>query len=406
MLLARKGYKVLLVDRAGFPSDIPHGHLIHRGGPRLLKRWGLLDKLVATGCPEVARATSNYGDFNMTADNLVMNGVAWGYGPRRAILDQLLVDAAIEAGVEFRPHFSVRGLEMEAGNVKGIRGRNRKTGREAVEHAQITIGADGRNSTVARAVGATPYFNFPSLTCTYFSYWSGVEHSGFEMYVPEGNAIFSFPTHNGLLAIFIAWPVERFREVRSNLDEHFCEVLDRVPEFAGRVRAGRREERFYGSSDLPNFFRKPYGSGWALVGDAGYHKDPFLALGVADAFRDAELLADAIDDGLSGQSHLDTALARYESERNGAGNEEYAENLQFARLKGAKTDFLRLRAALRGKQDAINRFFMARMGMIPKEAFFNPANLGRLLGSAPNTTRAVGSGCLEPPGKSIRSCFL
>jgi len=383
MLLARKGYKVLLVDRAGFPSDIPHGHFIHRGGPRLLKRWGLLEKLVATGCPAVTRATSNYNDFNMTADALSVNGVAWGYGPRRSILDQLLVQAAVDAGAEFRPHFSVRGLEMESGTVKGIRGRNKKTGLQITEHARITVGADGRNSTIARAVGASPYFNFPSLTCTYFSYWEGVENSGFEMHVKEGNAVFSFPTHDGLLSIFIAWPIDRFREVRSNLEDHFSQVLDGISGFGERVRAGRRVDRFYGSADLPNFFRKPHGSGWALVGDAGFHKDPFLALGVADAFRDAELLADAIDDGLAGIAPLETALHRYEHQRNQAASDEYAENLHFAHLRGAKPEFLRLRAALRGRQDAINRFFMARVGMIPREAFFNPQNISRLLESVP-----------------------
>ena len=329
MLLARKGYKVLLVDRAGFPSDIPHGHFIHRGGPRLLKRWGLLEKLVATGCPAVTRATSNYNDFNLTADALSVNGVALGYGPRRSILDQLLVQAAVEAGAEFRPHFSVRGLEMESGTVKGIRGRNRKTGLQTTEHARITIGADGRNSTIARAVGASPYFNFPSLTCTYFSYWEGVENSGFEMHVKEGNAVFSFPTHDGLLSIFIAWPIDRFREVCSSPGEPFFPGYRWHPWIwreSSRWTACRAILRQRGSSELlPQASRIWMGSG----GGAGFHKDPFLALGVADAFRDAELLADAIDDGLAGVAPLETTLHRYEHQRNKAASDEYAGESSF-----------------------------------------------------------------------------
>ena len=85
-------------------------------------------------------------------------------------------------------------------------------------------------------------------------------------------------------------PEDTKRSLAGGLNYIF-KSLDLIPDFASRVCAGRREERFYGCSDLPNFYRKPYGNGWALVGDAGVHKDPFLALGICDAFRDAEFLA-------------------------------------------------------------------------------------------------------------------
>src|SRR4051794_3594719 len=81
------------------------------------------------------------------------------------------------------------------------------------------------------------------------------------------------------------------------------------------MRAGRRADRFYGSGDLPFSFRRPYGPGWALVGDAGYHKDPITAQGMTDAFRDAELLSEAIDDGLGGRRPLEQAPADYERRR-------------------------------------------------------------------------------------------
>ena len=100
MLLARKGHKVLLVDRSRFPSDIPHGHLIHRHGPRRLRDWGLLERLVATGCPPITALTRDIGPFPLVARDLVVDGIAAAYGPRRIVLDKLLVDAAVEAGVE------------------------------------------------------------------------------------------------------------------------------------------------------------------------------------------------------------------------------------------------------------------------------------------------------------------
>jgi 2-polyprenyl-6-methoxyphenol hydroxylase-like FAD-dependent oxidoreductase len=130
---------------------------------------------------------------------------------------------------------------------------------------------------------------------------------------------------------------------------------------------------------LPNFYRKPYGPGWALVGDAGVHKDPFLALGVCDAFRDAELLASAIDEGLSGKQPVDESLAAYERARNSASLPDYRQNIQFARFDPLPADFFQLRAAIRGNQEDINRFYMARQGMIPPEEFFNPENMQRLM---------------------------
>jgi flavin-dependent dehydrogenase len=158
-------------------------------------------------------------------------------------------------------------------------------------------------------------------------------------------------------------------------------VLDLVPEIAERIRAGRREERFAGATQLPNFVRTPFGPGWALVGDAGCHKDPFMALGIRDALRDAELLADAVTDGLSGRRPLDAALADYERRRNEATLPGYRENLVAARLD-PPPEQPALLAALRGDQAAVNHFFKARQGMVPLETFFNPENLRRVMAGA------------------------
>src|SRR5262245_20700116 len=100
MLLARWGYRVLLVDRATFPSDIPHGHFIHRQGPRRLARWGLLDRIVATNCPATTTSVMDLGDSALVGTELTVDGVALGYGPRRSVLDKVLIDAAVEAGAE------------------------------------------------------------------------------------------------------------------------------------------------------------------------------------------------------------------------------------------------------------------------------------------------------------------
>ena len=379
MLLARSGAKVLMVDRAHFPCDIPHGHFIHRHGPRRLRSWGLLDRLAAR-TPGVAAMTIDLGDFPLRAGKLIEDGMAWGYGPRRTTLDKLLVDAAVEAGAEFRDGISVTGCVFSDGCVVGIRGRDRD-GAEFEERATITVGADGRYSRLARAVQAPVYQHVPTVLCYYFGYWSGAETDDFELYVRsrERRVIFSFKTEEGLYAVFVGAPIEELSQFRSDIEGGFMQALDLAPDFAARIRAGRREERFYGASDLPNFYRKPYGSGWALVGDAGLHKDPFLALGICDAFRDVEWLAEAIGDGLSGRRSMDEALADYEGKRNAASAADYDQNIAEARFPVPPARVLALRAAVRDRPEEATQMIKARNGMIDPASFFNPENISRLL---------------------------
>jgi flavin-dependent dehydrogenase len=383
MLLARQGAKVLLVDRAAFPSDIPHGHFIHRHGPRRLHDWGLLPRIAAR-TPPVVSAIFDMGDFPLLARDLVEGEVALGYGPRRITLDRILIDAAVESGAEFRERFSVLEYVFSDGAVVGVRGRD-ADGRDVEERAVITVGADGRHSQLARAVQAPVYNDVPPILCFYFSYWSGVESECLEVYARHSDrrVIFSFKTEDGLYAVFAGIPMDEFPDVRRDIDAAFMRTVDLIPEFAARVRAGRRQERYYGASDLLNVYRKPYGPGWALTGDAGVHKDPYLALGICDALRDAEFLAEAIGEGLSGKRPMPSALAAFEQRRNAASRNDYDANIAEARFTPPPPAALALRAALRDKPGEATRFMKARMGMIDPQEFFSPDNLQRVLGRTP-----------------------
>jgi flavin-dependent dehydrogenase len=313
--------------------------------------------------------------------------VEWDYGPRRASLDKILVDAAAGSGAEVREGFNVDSYLFEKGRLAGIRGRGRN-GASVEERATITVGADGRNSRLARTVQAPVYNYTPPLLFYYLSYWSDVQSVGFELYLrpDQRRAIFSHLTDDGLFAIFQGFPMEEFPAVRGDIEAHFLRTIDSIPGFGERIRSGRRVERFYGASDLANFYRRPWGPGWALVGDAGLHKDPYMALGVRDAFRDAELLTDAIVEGL-GSCPLDDALTAYETRRNQASSLEFEENLAAARLR-PPPEVYALRAAVRDNPAEARRMMKARMRMIDPAGFFNPENLGRLLGK---TARAPGA---------------
>jgi flavin-dependent dehydrogenase len=107
-----------------------------------------------------------------------------------------------------------------------------------------------------------------------------------------------------------------FHDFRKDIEGNYLKVIDRIPELSRHVRAGKREGKFLGTADMPNYFRKPFGPGWALTGDAGYHRDFITGLGINDAFLQAELLTDAIDDAFSERRTEEEAFATFEKERN------------------------------------------------------------------------------------------
>ena len=382
MLLARKGYRVLLLDKASFPSDTLSIHYIHQPGVACLNGWGLLERVIESNCPPVYAQTIDVGPFALHGTPPPVDGVTASYAPRRTILDKILVDAAVAAGVELREHFTVKELVFDGDRVVGIHGHERG-GALVTERARIVIGADGLHSMVARAVGAPVYNEWPSFACAYYSYWSDVSIDGAELYPRPGRAIIAGPTNDGQIMAIIYWPSAAFREVRADIEGNFMRALDLAPDLGERIRGGKRTERFRGTVDLPNFYRKPYGSGWALVGDAGYHKDPITAQGISDAFRDAELLANAIDDGFAGRVPIADALAGYEQRRNETTFAMYEMTRQFAMLEPPPAEQQQLMAALLHNQEEMDRFFGTVAGTVPIAEFFAPENIDRIMGAMP-----------------------
>jgi 2-polyprenyl-6-methoxyphenol hydroxylase-like FAD-dependent oxidoreductase len=375
MLLARKGHRVLLVDRASFPSDTLSTHYIHQPGVARLRRWGLLDRLIATGCPPVGGMTFDVGPFALSAAPPPSDGVADAYGPRRTVLDSLLLEAAAEAGVEIRTGFGVDELVFEDGAVVGIRARG------AEERARVVIGADGRHSFVARAVEAPEYETRAGRTCVYYSYWAGAQSAGAELYPRDGRMIITGPTNDGLQIVVVFWPREEFKALRGDVERSFHEALALAPPLAERLAAGERADRFYGTGEVPFWYREPFGPGWALVGDAGYHKDPITAQGISDAFRDAELLADALDAGFTGPRPLDAALAEYERMRNEETRGLYELTYDLASLAPPPPEQQALFGALRENEEETARFFGVISGAVRPDEFFAPDNLARIVGA-------------------------
>jgi 2-polyprenyl-6-methoxyphenol hydroxylase-like FAD-dependent oxidoreductase len=378
MLLARRGYRVLLVDRATFPSDTMSTHLMHHPGIAALQHWGLADRLVATGCPAIQTYRFDFGAFAIVGTPRPANGASRAYAPRRRVIDTLLVEAAAHAGAEVRAGCSVEELLIEDGTVVGIRARTRNGSRHA-ERARVVIGADGVHSLVARAVRAPAYQEVPARQAMYYSYWSGMPTGGeFQVYIRPTRVLVAIPTHDDLTCVVVAWSIDEFEANRHDVEGNYLKAFDAEPAFAERMRRATREERFVGTT-MDAFYRKPYGPGWALVGDAGYHKDACTAQGITDAFHHAELLADALDSAFAGRHSYGEALAAYQRTRDDTTVPMYELTANFASFDPPPVHMQRLLAAVAADERASEDFVSVQAGTMPVPEFFDPANVTRYL---------------------------
>jgi len=379
MLLARAGLKVLAVDRASFPSDTLSTNNVQLPGVARLARWGLLEQVAAAGTPAIRRVRFDPGPVVLEGSYPAFDGVDSVYGPRRTLLDTLIVAAARAAGADVRERFVVDELLLADGRVEGIRGRSRG-GAEVRERARLVVGADGRHSLVARSVGAAAYEARPPRSFGYYTYWEGVPVAGGEIYARDRRMVGAWPTNDGLVMTYVAGPAAEFQAFRRDPEANLLAALDRAGDLGLRVRSGRRVERIHGSADLGNYLRTPFGPGWALVGDAGYALDPLTALGIHDALRDAELLAGAIAAGLAGTTPLERLLADYQRRRDRAALPMYRFTLELASFAPPRPEQEMLFRALADRPEEVGRFLGVLACAVPVDAYFSPRNLVRLLG--------------------------
>jgi 2-polyprenyl-6-methoxyphenol hydroxylase-like FAD-dependent oxidoreductase len=376
MLMARRGYRTLLVDRAKFPSDTVSTHVIHPPGAAALSRWGLLDQIAATGCPPVGRYSFDFGPLTVAGDPGTPES-PYAYAPRRTLLDKILLDAAAGAGADVREGFTVEELVVEDGTVTGIRGHG-ENGATVTERARVVVGADGRNSIVAKTMQAAQYNDRPPLTVAYYSYYRDLPTDTFEAYSRPNRGWAVCPTNDDLTMVIGGWPYAELAEHRNDIEGELTRTFASAPAFAERIAGATREERFSGTS-VPNYFRTPYGPGWALVGDSGYSRDFITAQGITDAFLDAENLADALDETLAGKTPYEEALAAYQSARDNRAMPVYEMTLGIASLQPPDPQMVALVSAIAGHQDAMDAFARLNSGVTSPAEFFAPENVGRLM---------------------------
>ncbi|MCW8085022.1 NAD(P)/FAD-dependent oxidoreductase [Sabulicella glaciei] len=300
MLMARRGMRVLAIDRGAYGADALSTHALMRGGILQLHRWGVLPRLLEMGTPPVRSTTFHYGDEVLELPVKPGHGVDALLAPRRTLLDSVLVDAAQEAGAEVRHQHTLTDLIRDgSGRVRGACVVDDE-GRCAEIEAGLVVGADGLGSAVARLVDASLLRVARHTSAVIYGHWSGLRSSGYHWHYRPGVSAGVMPTNAGRHCIFVAMPPARMRDLAFRADPAmgYRRVLAEVsPALAEAVAASTLESRLWAFAGRKGFLRVPSGPGWALVGDAGYFKDPLTAHGITDAFRDAELLADAATRG-------------------------------------------------------------------------------------------------------------
>lgn len=326
-LLASRGHDVMLLDRATLPSDTLSTHGIARGGVVQLSRWGLLDKVVADGAPPVREVRFGNGVSEKTAQVRDRAGVDMLLAPRRSRLDALLVAEAVAAGATLQDRTTATGLIRDAaGRVIGVTTR-RSDGTEQAVTARHVVAADGLRSTLAPLLCARTRQGFEVDASLYFAYVADVPLRAFEFHIGPGAYAGVFPTHDDQACVWLTRPtrhLERVRTAGANRAAAWLAALaDAAPGLAARVGTGRIASPVRGWVAPPSYVRDAWGPGWALVGDAGYYRDPITGHGMTDAFRDAELLADALGAVLDGSAGEHESLSRYEADRDHALRDTY-----------------------------------------------------------------------------------
>lgn len=322
--LGDAGLKVLLTDAQTFPSDTLSTHLFRGAGLiAVLDRLQVLDQVEAFGPPRLVR-NYNYSDGVIQPNPRPPHPGRLGFclSVRRLTLDNLLISRALQSPtVEFLPATTVRRVLFGAdGRATGVELHTPAGSREVA--ARVVIGADGRHSTVAKAVGAAVEHQVPAVRALYYTTVTGFARTapgapaGAEFSLRGDEMAYALPSESGVTCVAASVNLARFRWLRKDLERNFRQVITGHTALASRFRLATQVSPVIGYGPQPNYVRVPVGPGWALVGDAGIFQDPWSGQGMDMAGLHATWLAEALIDWMVAGVPDDTALIGYHTRRN------------------------------------------------------------------------------------------
>jgi len=334
VLLAQRGYRVLVVDRDRFPSDTMSTHYMHSAVVPLLDQLGVLSTLVdELGFRRMTRTRIHLDDciFEGPMDP---SGHGFALAPRRDVLDNLLVERAIEHGAEFGQRTRAERPIVEDGRVVGAELRDADGERREVR-ARVVVGADGKFSSVAKWVGAESYEAAPAMRPLYYGHFQGLEplpEPAIELFFGGDRIAFVFPMRPGEDCVAMELQPEDFERFRADPKGEFDALIDGLHGMRQRMRNATLDGQLIGSKGIENYFRKPFGAGWALTGDAAYLKDPSTGSGIGDALQQSVWLADALDDCFKG-ANWEERMGAYQQLRDSMMMPMYMGTLSYTRMR-------------------------------------------------------------------------
>jgi 2-polyprenyl-6-methoxyphenol hydroxylase-like FAD-dependent oxidoreductase len=311
-LLARQGVRVAVLEQSTFLRDTLSTHIFQAPALAFLDRLGLTERIHATGTRVMSRTHVRLRDLEFKAAWPLRPGDVGGLASvRRFVLDPILAECAAESGAEMRMATKATGLVEEGGRVVGV--RVMRDGSESVMRARLVVGADGRNSTIAKLVGSRKYNVVPNERAIYWAFFENADPGPdppFVVWRPDDRFMLACPSDNGLYQVMLGPEIRELPRWREDLERTFMEYASGCAPVAEALSGARRVGKFFGKLRWEGFFREASGPGWVLLGDAGHFKDIGPGQGISDAFRQADALAPAIMAGLARSDQvLDRALA-------------------------------------------------------------------------------------------------
>lgn len=332
-LLGERGWRVLLLDRATFPSDTLSTHFFRAPAPVAFQRAGVFEEVQAVGAPPLVDMFNDVDGHVFTEPVEGSDGVNYVLCIRRIVLDAILARrAGLESSVEFLTGANVRSLLRDAERVRGVRFVHRDEEFEAT--ASVVVGADGFRSLVARAVEPRVEHAAPVQRAMYYAYFAGLtwqEPPAAEHHYRGNELVYVFPCDAGLTLIAVSVPIEEFPDWKRDGRRLFLERLRARPTLAPRLEGAEWVGKLFGAGDIPCYMRVPYGNGWALVGDSGLIMDPWSGRGIEQGSTHAVLLADALHRWLSGEMAWEAAMREYHAARNTFAEKPYRRTCTYAR---------------------------------------------------------------------------
>lgn len=390
-LLAQQGARVLLLERTTFPAPTVSCPVFYGNSMAVLERIGVLHDIEALGAPKIRYYGVRTDEFDMVARLPASHGRDYAYSIRRERMDAaILKRIRTYPGITVREGFNVTSLIWANGRVVGVRGRQHG-GSEQACYARAVIGADGKRSFVARAVGAAIYASHPNPACVYYAYYrnftplhepSAVVYASLK---DTGRGVLVFDADADLTVVSVGIPTAEFDTARKNPEAALEDVWRSFPEVAERGRNAERVTPVMGQGPVDSFYRQSYGQGWALVGDAGHYIDPITGQGINYALLGAELLADAWARWHAPGARISwtSAMATYQAQRDAATRPHYdlyelGSSMENVQKLGIDLGGMLFRAISRRPSVATQYVGMAN-GATPVREFMSPLNLLRIL---------------------------